>query len=85
MLGNIIPATNVRRSQFQEFKKRFIDEAIPVKMDVEGTSSGHTRRLIEGNIFPAVKRSAEPVILEVQPGTQLHEPVRMDAYGMSLG
>ena len=34
-----------------------------------------------GNIFPAVKRDAEPMILEVQPGTDLHEPVRMDAFG----
>ena len=29
-----------------------------------------------------MKRSAEPIILEVLPGTDLHEPVRMDAFGM---
>ena len=29
-----------------------------------------------------MKRSAEPVILEVLPGTDLHEPVRMDMFGM---
>jgi hypothetical protein len=50
--------------------------------------------LILGNIFPAkrnmpdqpYKRDAEPVILEVQPGTDSFNPVKMDAFGMhSLG
>lgn len=46
--------------------------------------------LIVGNIFPAkrdmvdqpVKREAEPIILEVQPGTEAFQPVRMDAFGI---
>jgi hypothetical protein len=46
--------------------------------------------LIVGNIFPAkrdmvdqpVKREAEPVILEVQPGTEAFQPVRMDTFGI---
>jgi hypothetical protein len=28
------------------------------------------------------KRDAEPVILEVQPGTDSFDPVKMDVYGM---
>jgi len=77
--GNIIPALKDKRSgvQWAEFVKRQIDEAIAVKMDANG------------NIFPAkrdmvdqpVKREAEPVILEVQPGTEVFQPVRMDAFG----
>ena len=62
-----------------------LTKLFPSKWMPRVLSSKHIRRLIEGNIFPAVKRSAEPVILEVQPGTQLHEPVRMDAYGMNPG
>ena len=34
--------------------------------------------------IPLDKRSAEPVIFISEPGCDLHEPVRMDAFGMSL-
>jgi hypothetical protein len=30
------------------------------------------------------KRSAEPVIFVSEPGCALHQPVKMDAFGMSL-
>lgn len=34
--------------------------------------------------FPGSKRSAEPVIFIPEPGCDLHEPVKMDSFGMSL-
>jgi hypothetical protein len=90
-VGNIIPASKAKRSgvQWAEFVKRQIDEAIPVKMDANGTIL-QKNVLILGKIFPAkrnmpdqpYKRHAEPVILEVQPGTDSFNPVKTDAFGM---
>jgi hypothetical protein len=35
-------------------------------------------------VIPVDKRSAEPVIFVSEPGCALDQPVKMDAFGMSL-
>jgi len=87
--GEIVPASNVARSQYLDFvkrngepKKRQIDESIAVKTDPQGIILLRVggRELILGDVVPFSKRG-EPVILEVKPGTGLHQPVKMDAFG----
>ena len=78
--GNIVPATNLKRSQYHEFLKRQIDESVAVKTGGNGAEMIRMG-IILGGVIP-FKRHVDPVILEVRAGTDLHLPVYMDASGM---
>lgn len=56
--GEIIPASNVPRSQYEAFVKRQIDESIPVKTDSNGKWI-FVNMLIVGNVVPYGKRQID--------------------------
>lgn len=67
--------------------KRQIDEAVPVKTDEQGNMNYLMKLTSSGDVVPFKKRAPEPVIYVAEPGTELHMPVKMDAFGTlySLG
>jgi len=85
--GNIIPAANKPRSQWEDYLKRrqFGDEGTPTKTDDEGNIEFVGKRAEIPNEMPIAKRAADPnaqpAVYMPRDGTNLQDPVKMDRFG----
>ena len=98
IVGNIIPAANKPRSQWEDYLKRrqFGDEGVPTKTDEDGrlldwnglmysgTVVFYEKRADMPNEMPIAKREADPhpAVYMPRDGTNLQDPVKMDRFGI---
>jgi hypothetical protein len=85
--GNIIPAANKPRSQWEDYlqRRQFGDEGIPTHTDANGSFFFCRWTNLLGNVIFSkreAKTNPEPIVYMPRDGTNLEDPVKMDRFGM---